>query len=153
MTNLKTFCINDCIINIESNDELKINDIKYRTCNYFNDTNKIEDIDFDNNLLNEKSYGNILIYNISYKTWVGVKPFCIRFDKIDGFFRVYDETRYLVLFGPEEHNAIYNRIRYLISQESDVTYIFSHKYVRIKIYSYDFLPLEKTLTLHNVIIL
>ena len=28
-------------------------------------------------------------------------PLRIRFDKIDGFIRVYDETRYLVLFGTE----------------------------------------------------
>ena len=30
---------------------------------------------------------------------------------------------------------------------------FSHNYTRIRIDSYDSLPLEKTLTLHNVIIL
>ena len=29
----------------------------------------------------------------------------------------------------------------------------SHYYVKIKVDSYDFLPIEKTLTLHNVIIL
>ena len=28
-------------------------------------------------------------------------PLRIRFNKIDGFIRVYDETRYLVLFGTE----------------------------------------------------
>ena len=27
-----------------------------------------------------------------------VDSLCIRFDKVDGFIRVYDETRYLVLF-------------------------------------------------------
>ena len=32
------------------------------------------------------------------KTLMGAKPLCIRFDKIDGFIRVYDGTRYLVLF-------------------------------------------------------
>ena len=42
------------------------------------------------------------------------KPLCIRFDKIDGFIRVYDRTRYLVLFGSEKYDSIYNRIRYLI---------------------------------------
>ena len=34
--------------------------------------------------------------------------------KIDGFIRVYDGSRYLVLFALEEYDAIYNRIRYLI---------------------------------------
>ena len=36
--------------------------------------------------------------------------------------------------------------------KSCVTHNFSHNYVRIKINSYDSLPLEKTLTLHNVLI-
>ena len=81
------------------------------------------------------------------------KPLRIRFDKIDRFIRVYDGTRYLVLFGPEKYDAIYNRIRYFISQESDNRNVISHSYARIKVDSYDSLPLEKTLTLHNVIIL
>ena len=36
------------------------------------------------------------------------------FHKIDGFIRVYDRSRYLVLFALEEYDDIYNRIRYLI---------------------------------------
>ena len=76
----------------------------------------------------------------------------IRFDKIDGFITVFDATRNLLLFGPEKYDAIFNRIRYLIGLESGITYVFLHNYARIKVYSYDFLPLEKILTLHNVII-
>ena len=38
----------------------------------------------------------------------------IRFDKIDDFIRVYDRTRYLVLFRSEKCKSIYNKIRYLI---------------------------------------
>ena len=41
---------------------------------------------------------------------------------------------------------------YLISLESDITYIFSHYFVKIKVDSYESLPIEKRLTLHNVII-
>ena len=33
------------------------------------------------------------------------KPLIIRFDKIDGFIKVYDETRYLVLFNSEKYDA------------------------------------------------
>ena len=33
-----------------------------------------------------------------------------------------------------------------------ITYVISHNYARIKIDSFDILPLEKTLTLHNFII-
>ena len=37
-----------------------------------------------------------------------------------------DGTSYLVLFGPEKYDAIYNRIRYLISQKGGITYVISH---------------------------
>ena len=41
--------------------------IKNSTCYYFDDTTKIEDFDFDNILIDEKSYKDILVYIISYK--------------------------------------------------------------------------------------
>ena len=47
--------------------------IKTCTSYYFDDIIKFEDFDFDNILINEKSYEHILIYNISYKTFVGPK--------------------------------------------------------------------------------
>ena len=56
------------------------------------------------------------------------------------------------MFGSGEYDAIYNRIRYLISLESGITYIFSHYFVRIKADSYVTLPIEKILALHNDII-
>ena len=74
----------------------------------FNDIIKSEDFDFDI-LIDKKYHKNILIYDISYKILIGPKLFPIRFDKIDGFIRIYDGNRYLVLFGPEKY-AIYNRI-------------------------------------------
>ena len=55
------------------NDELKNVSIKNRMCYYFNDVIIIEDFDFDNILLDEKSIGNILIYNVLYKTLIGHK--------------------------------------------------------------------------------
>ena len=58
-----------------------------------------------------------MVYDISYKAMIGVKPLHIRFNKIDGFIRVYDGIEYLVLFGPEKHVAIFQRIRYLISKK------------------------------------
>ena len=42
---------------------------------------RVIDIDLINILLDEKSYKNFLIYNISYKTFVGEKLFGIWFDK------------------------------------------------------------------------
>ena len=49
-------------------------------------------VDLDNILIDEKSYGNILVYSISLKDLIDSKPFRIRFDKVDGFIRVYDGT-------------------------------------------------------------
>ena len=135
MNNLKEISIENC------------------TCYYFEALTRIEVFDFDNVLLHKKSYENILAYGISHKSLIGARPLRIRFNKVDGFIRVYDGTTYLALFGPEKHDAIYNRIKYFISQKSVITYVFSHNYARIKIDSYNSLPLEKRLILHNDIIL
>ena len=51
------------------------------------------------------------------------------------------------------YDYIYNRIRYLISLKSVITDIISHNYAEINVDSYDSLPLEKTMTFHNVAIL
>ena len=59
--------------------------IKNRTCYYYNGINKLEECDIDNILIDGKSPENVLIYDIWYKTLVGLKTLPIRFDKIDGF--------------------------------------------------------------------
>ena len=76
----------------------------------------------------------------------------IRFVKIYGFIRVYDGTRYLVLCGSEKYNLIYCRNTYLIGV-SGITYVISHNYAKIKVNSYDSLPLVKTMFFHKIIIL
>ena len=114
---------------------------------------KIEDFDLDNIFIDEKSYENILVYNISYKNLIAAKPLRYRFDKIDGFIIVYDETKCLVLFRSEKYDSIYNRIRYLVSVKSGITYVISYNYAKIKVDLYNSLPLEKTIIFHNVIIL
>ena len=76
-------------------------------------------------------------------TFMGAKPLRIRFDKIDGFIKIYDGTRYLVLFGPERYNAIYDKIRYLISEKSSIRYSIYHNFVRTRTNSYNSLPIEK----------
>ena len=76
-------------------------------------------------LIDEKPHENILIYDISYKTLIGAKPLHIRFNKIDGFIRIYDGTRKVALFNPEKYNAIYNRIKYLFRQKSGIIYFLS----------------------------
>ena len=88
-------------------------------CN-FDDIVKLEDFHFDNIFKDEKSHEIFLIFYISYKILIGTKPLPIRFNKIDGFIRIYDVTRYLVLLGPEKNDAIYNRIRYVIRLKSGI---------------------------------
>ena len=84
---------------------------------------------------------------------IETKPLLIRFDKVEGFIRVYGETRYLVLFGGEKYDFIYNRIIYLIGVKSVIAYVISHNYAKIKVDLYDSLPLEKALTFHDIIML
>ena len=110
---------------IESNSKLKEINIKICACYYFDDIIKIEDFDFDNILTDEKSCENILVYNISYKNLIDSNSLCIRFDKIDRFIRIYDGTRYLILFGSEKYDSIYDKIRYLMSVKSGITHIVS----------------------------
>ena len=57
---------------MESN-ELKEGHTKNFTCYYFDDIIDIEDFNFDNILIDEKSYKHILVYDISYKTFLWLK--------------------------------------------------------------------------------
>ena len=72
---------------------------------------KMGHFDLDNILIDEKSDDIILIYDIKCKTLFVPKPLGISFAKIDGFIRVFDGARYLVLFGLEKYDAIYNTIK------------------------------------------
>ena len=73
----------------------------------------------------------------------GAKPLDIKFDNTQRFIWVYDGTRYLVLFGGEKYDFLYNRIRYLIGVKIGITYVISHTYAKIKVDSFDSLPLQK----------
>ena len=71
---------------------------------------------------------------------------CIRFIKVYGFIKFSDKKTYLVLFVPEKYGVICSRISFFINLKTGVAN------ARIKTDSYDSLPLEKTLNLHNIII-
>ena len=110
---------------------------------FFGDIIKIEDFD-------EEQYE----YNIGWKTkwkfWfvtIHTKFWLVQNHCVLGSIRVYNGNKYLVLLGPEKYDTIYERIRYLISVKSVITYTISYNYARIKIDSY-----EKILTLDIVII-
>ena len=46
-------------------------------CYHFDDIVKVEDVDSDNILFDEKSCQKILIYGILYTTFMDAKPLCI----------------------------------------------------------------------------
>ena len=73
----------------------KETDIKNRTCYYFNDIMRNIDINFSDFFLD----------------------LCIRFDKINGFIKIYDGIRYLVLLDYARCDKIFGRIKYLISYQ------------------------------------
>ena len=80
---------------MSSNNELKEFSFESCTFYYFDDIMRVVDINFDNILLDEKSYQN------SYentKIFQGEIPLHIRLNKVDVFIKTYHETRCLVLF-------------------------------------------------------
>ena len=88
---------------MDKNDALKEVDI---VCYYFDDIIKIEDLDLDNILIDKKQTKIFQFCNILYKSLIDSKTSHIRINKIDGFIRVYDETRYLVLSGSGKYDSI-----------------------------------------------
>ena len=58
-----------------------------------------------------------LLYDISYKTSVGPKPLRIRCDEIDGFIKIHNGIRYLVLSDCSWFDKICDSIKYLISEK------------------------------------
>ena len=106
---------------MDSKDESKEIVVKSRMCHYYDNIIKFEGFSLDNNVIDEKSYQNVSVCQTSYKNMIA-KPLIIRFNKIDIFIRVYDETRYLVLFGSGKYDYVYDRIRYFISAKTGVTF-------------------------------
>ena len=80
------------------NSELKQTYIKNPTCYYFDEIFSINGFDLDNNLLDKESNERILIFYAACKTSFCVKPRRIVFDKVDGYIRKYESTKYLALF-------------------------------------------------------
>ena len=110
-------------------------------------------MNFRNILFDEKICKNILIYGIScHSTFMGSIPFGIRFDEIDGFIKIYDGIRYLVLFS-YLYDEICNRIKYLTSEKSGIADSIDSNFAKIRIDLYSYLPIEEILTIHNVITL
>ena len=77
---------------------------------------KTRHINSSNILLGKK---NIFWFNnISYKTFMG----CIRLNKIDGFYKVYDGIKYLVILGHSWSDEICDSIKYMRKKTHEVSY-------------------------------
>ena len=74
------------------------------------------------------------------------KQLRISFYKIDGFIKIYDGIKYLVLLSCTWFDEIYDRIWYLISNKSGITDSINHNFAKIRINSGNFLPNEIILT-------
>ena len=83
--------------------------MKNGTCCYFDEIININDFDLDNDLLDEPSHGNVLIYDIAYKT---PQSLHINFDKVDINIRKHDGTKFVALFC---FNGKYDRFRRIIT--------------------------------------
>ena len=110
---------------MESDNKSQRNDIKNCTLYYFDDIININELDLDNIFLDEKSHRNILIYEISYVNLDDAKTFSIIFNKVDGYIRKYDKTKYLDLFHFEKCDKIFDRIRHLFILKNKISSIFS----------------------------
>ena len=67
-----------------------------------------------------------MVYEIFCKALIGTKPFHIMSFKVNEIVRVYgvyDEAKYLALFGLKKFGAIYDRIRYRIRLKCRITYL------------------------------
>ena len=93
-----------------------------------------------------------MIDDISYKPFMSSIPLRVRFDKIDGYIKIHDRIRYLVLFGHGWYDEICDRIKYLISKKSGIADSTNHNFARIRIDLHTSLPIEKILTFYNVIL-
>ena len=82
--------------------------------------------------MNKNKYENILIYDISFKTFMGRKSLRIRFNKINGFIKIYEGIRYLILYNYERYNAICDKMKYLLSEKSGVKDSINHNFTRIR---------------------
>ena len=100
-------------------------------CCYCDIIMRVRDIDSSDILLDEKWYENILIYKISSKTFMSAKALRIRFDKIDGFIKIYSGIIYLEIF--DYWFMMKFIIRLDIGGKSDVTDSINHNFAKIRI--------------------
>ena len=121
-------------------------------CYYFDDIINGTKIKFSNILFSKKLYGNISVYSISHKTPTGPKRLHTKLDKIDGFIISLDgKIKHLTLFDYRMFNKICDKIKYLISKKSDIINNINHNFGKIRIDSYNSLPINFIILIKSVV--
>ena len=78
----------------------------------------------------------------------------IRLDNINEFITSHDgKIEHLVLFDYGLLDKIYDKIKYLMSQKSGITISINYNFGKIKIDSYNSLPIKKIFTFHVIILI
>ena len=121
---------------------------------------------YSNNIkIDEKSYKNIFIYYIGYvmikdSKYVkiySVSPLYLIFHKVNGYFKEFNENKYLTLVPTNEskekikkYKKLWIKIRDLIRSITKTSDDYDEKFVKIKFNSNDELPLNKTIELSTM---
>ena len=110
---------------MEKNTKFKQFYINNGTCYYFDDIIKIENSVFKNVLLDEKLYQNILIFDVVYKTLIVSWPLRITFNNVNGFVKLYGESKYLASFVSKKYNNIFIELDILYDKKEAFQCCFS----------------------------
>ena len=62
---------------------------------------------------------------------------------VDGFIKIHDKIRYLLLFYYSYCDKTCDKMRYHISEKGSITDSIKYNFAKIRIDSYDSLPIEK----------
>ena len=142
--------------------------IKNQIYYFFNDMINIKDLDPNLLKIDKKLYKNIDIYYIGYITVKDsdhvkiniVNSLYLIISEVDGYINEKNGSEYLVFDSVNESNEVlkeYNELWDGIKNKietisSDKTSKYDNNFMKIKFNSGDNVPLNKTLKLHNVII-
>ena len=75
----------------------------------------------------------------------------ISFDKVYGYIEKHGRNRYASLFYHyQKYERTFDRIKYLVSQKSNISDIYYHNFMKFGINSYDGIPPEKNIETYKM---
>ena len=145
--------------------KLKNIDVKNHTYYFFYDMN-IKNIDQNKIEIREKSYKNILIYqigylikNLKYVKIDSVNPLYLIISKVNGYFEENNKNKYLTLFPTNKskeivkiYGELWGKIRDIINSITKNSDDYDEKDMKIKFNWDDKLPLNETMEIHSMIV-